>query len=75
MTQRVDMRANMPAEYQRFGGGADTVVGCLPVSLVEAVQERRMIRMVRHARVVRLCQIDDARLLESLQQLVHCREF
>ena len=75
VAQSVDVRSDMPAERERIRGRADSVAGGLPVRLVEAVQERRVVRVVGHAGVVRLRQIDDARLVEALQQVLHSRAF
>ena len=75
VAQRVDVRSDMPAEGERIRGRADSVPGGLAVSLAQAVHERRVVRVVGHAGVVRLRQINDARLVEALQQVLHSRAF
>jgi hypothetical protein len=72
MAERVDMGAHMSAQRQAFGRrtGA-TARHVVAMFLVQSEQERRMIGMVRHAWVIGLRQVVDARRSDGREELLH----
>ncbi len=72
VTQGIDVSADVTAQGKTFGGGAIAVAGdIVAVFLVEGEEVGGVIGVVRHAGVIRLREIVDARGLEGLKELVH----
>ena len=76
MAERVDVRADVRAERDRVGGGAVADrADELAVLLYQAVQERRMRGMVRHADEVGLGEVIDLRAGERVEERRHAGGF
>ncbi len=72
-----NMRANVTAESDRLSGSARSPERVIAVGLGQAVEERRVTGMMRHADEIGLCQVNCPGLFDMAQEVfdAHCRAF
>ena len=65
VAQRIDVRPHVAAESDRIGGSASSPEGAVAVGLAQAVEERRVARVMGHTDETGLCQVDRTGPFES----------